>query len=252
MTTLPSFVELMATLGLDPVTRMPGQGSPHSSPLSSPKLLGLPTSSPTRSRSSPSLRGQTIQRSKVARYSPYSSTFLAPRRGSTSSSSSSSPSPELERLSLRAYSTSPQPPRSPRLRRRVDNKLTVNVFESTSDLSANTPISSFVRRKTPGVSPISPTFSMDSTSESPAGSPMPFTLPTLPSFFPRSASSDSFPLTPQSDIVEFAEHSSPDCKTALLPDIADIAACKRPQRTGIRISTPPASQGKQRSIMYIV
>jgi hypothetical protein len=242
--TLPSFVELMETLGIDPVTRIPEQSSSRSSP-SSPQLLALPTLSPSRSRSSPSLRDPSMSRSKGARYSPYAPTVVpASRRGSVSSSSSSSP--ELERTSLRAYSASPRLS-SPRLRRRIDNKLTVNVFGSSSDLSANTPISSFVRRKTPGVSPTSPTFLAESPTASP--STMPFSLPTLPPFFPQSASSDSFPVTPNSDIGDFPARNSPDCKSTLLPDAHDTGLVRRPRRTGIRISTPPDLNEKPRRIV---
>lgn len=232
-TTLPSFVELMATLGIDPSTKMPAS---RSSP-GSPHLLAVPTLSPTRSRSSPSLREQAMPRNTTrrARYSPYAPTFVTARRGSISSSSSSSP--ELERISLRAYSSSPRSS-SPRPRRRVDNKLTVNIFGSSSDLSANTPISSFVRRKTPGVSPTCSTFSVESPPASPTVSPMPFILPTLPSFFPHSASSDSFPVTPNSEICDMSARNSPECKSTPLPDLVDSGFTKR-RRTGIRVSHSP-------------
>ncbi|KAK1236669.1 hypothetical protein PQX77_000025 [Marasmius sp. AFHP31] len=63
MTTLPSFVELVATLGLDPTkgTSQDASSSCSSASQSSPSSpradkLAIPASSPTRSRSSPSLR----------------------------------------------------------------------------------------------------------------------------------------------------------------------------------------------------
>ena len=82
MTTLPSFVELMTTLGINPPngssqdTSSPESAS-HSSP-SSPRAnrLALPASSPTRSRSSPSLRDYAA-RSRMTRYSPYSPTLVS-------------------------------------------------------------------------------------------------------------------------------------------------------------------------------
>ncbi|KAK7470839.1 hypothetical protein VKT23_002256 [Stygiomarasmius scandens] len=231
MATLPSFVELMASLGIDPAKRIPDQSSSSSSSLSSPsgspKLLSVPCPGPARSKSSPSLRDQASRRSS-ARYSPYASTTFERRRGSVSSMSSSSD------LSDRASSTSPRPPSSsPRIRKRLGNKLTVNVFGSSTDLSANTPISSYVRRKTPGASPTSPTFPRDVVEES----PRPFVLPTLPSFLPQSSGSDSFPVTPNSD-VDSSGRISPD---VVKPFSEEVGILSRRSRihTGIRISTPP-------------
>ncbi|THV03275.1 hypothetical protein K435DRAFT_291875 [Dendrothele bispora CBS 962.96] len=232
MATLPSFVELMASLGIDPVKSVPDQSPPPpssslSSPSSSPKLLSVPGSGPTRSKSSPSLRDQASRRSS-ARYSPYASSTFERRRGSVSSMSSSSD------ISDRASSASPHPP-SPRIRKR-GNKLTVNVFGSSTDLSANTPISSYVRRKTPGASPTSPTFPRDIIEES----PRPFVLPTLPPFLPQSSGSDSFPVTPNSDLDSSSGRISPDVVKPL-PDTAEAGILSRRSRvpTGIRISTPP-------------
>jgi len=233
MTTLPSFVELMSSLGLDQRTPPPPAGSPHSS---SPPSPSVPPSL-TESRSSPSLRDTGLSRNRLARYSPYSPVFLSRRRGSLSSLSSSSS--DYERPSPRAYSTSPRPS-SPLLRRRANRNLTVNVYGSTTDLSANTPISIYVRRKTPGASPTSSTFSREDLG-SPMASPMPFTLPTLPLLFPQSANSDNFPLTPTSDAEASSETNSPNHKP--LPDVSDTGAFmpRSRYRTGIRISTPPRS-----------
>lgn len=79
MTTLPSFVELMASLGINAKAGQPERActpsSSDSSPSSSPKLLGEPTPS-LQSKSSPSLRDQG-RRSQSTRFSPYSSTFVS-------------------------------------------------------------------------------------------------------------------------------------------------------------------------------
>ncbi|KAJ7667826.1 hypothetical protein DFH06DRAFT_230664 [Mycena polygramma] len=242
MTTLPSFVELMSSLGLDQTAPAPESASPspRSSPSSSPRMPSVTPPSPTKSRSSPSLRDAGASRNRLARYSPYSPVFQSSRRGSLSSVSSSSS--DYERPTVRAYSTSPHPPSSPRSRKRHGNNLTVNVYGSNTDLSANTPISTYVRRKTPGASPTSPTFpreGVDSLTDSPSASPMPFSIPTLPSLFPRSASSDSFPLTPNSDIENPAsERSSPNYASKPLPDVIEY---HRGYHTGVRISSPPRS-----------
>ncbi|KAJ7937220.1 hypothetical protein B0H13DRAFT_1588990 [Mycena leptocephala] len=237
-TTLPSFVELMSSLGLDQTAPAPERStssSPRSSPSSSPRMPSVTPPSPTKSRSSPSLRDAGASRNRLARYSPYSPVFqLSSRRGSLSSVSSSSS--DYERPT--AYSTSPHPPSSPRARKRHGNNLTVNVYGSNSDLSANTPISTYVRRKTPGASPTSPTFPRE-VMDSPSASPMPFSIPTLPSLFPRSASSESFPLTPNSDVEHpSSERNSPNYQTKPLPDVIEI---HRSYHTGVRISSPPRS-----------
>nr|GAT53982.1 predicted protein [Mycena chlorophos] len=230
-TTLPSFVELMATLGLDQTQ----DRSPASSPSSSPRVLSVAPPSPSKSRSSPSLRDAAAGRNRLARYSPYSPQ-LSERRGSVSSSSSS----DYERPMTRAYSTSPHPPSSPRARRRHGNKLTVNVFGSNTDLAM--PISSYVRRKTPGASPTSPTFPREPQDSSPSGSPMPFSIPTLPALFPRSASTESdFPLTPNSDIDQPpSRNPSPSPTNKLVLPDEERTYLHRHYHTGVRISSPPS------------
>ncbi|KAJ7638657.1 hypothetical protein FB45DRAFT_407915 [Roridomyces roridus] len=240
MTTLPSFVELMASLGLNQtVPEQSTLSSPRSSPSSSPRMPSVTPPSPTKSRSTPSLRDAAATRNRLARYSPYSPVFQSSsRRGSLSSVSSSSS--DYERPTVRAYSTSPHPPSSPRARKRHgNNNLTVNVYGSNSDLSANTPISTYVRRKTPGASPTSPTFSREAL-DSPSASPMPFSIPTLPSLLPRSASSESFPLTPNSDLA--SERCSPSYPSKPLPDVVEAGTfLHRGFHTGVRISSPPRS-----------
>ncbi|KAJ7507593.1 hypothetical protein B0H11DRAFT_131652 [Mycena galericulata] len=261
MTTLPSFVELMSSLGLEQTAPAPEpstSSSPRSSPSSSPRMPSVTPPSPTKSRSSPSLRDAGAYRNRLARYSPYSPVFqLSSRRGSLSSVSSSSS--DYERPTVRAYSTSPHPPSSPRARKRHGNNLSVNVYGSNSDLSANTPISTYVRRKTPGASPTSPTFPREAL-DSPSDSPMPFSIPMLPSLFPRSASSESFPLTPNSDVEHLSsEHSSPNYLSKQLPDVVEAGTfLHRGHHTGVRISSPPRSadiaggrQPRSRAVVHI-
>lgn len=236
MTTLPSFVELISTLGVDSASK--ALDHPTSSPRSrsaSPHLLYSPTSS----------RDRSARHTSQARYSPYSPT-LSSRRGSVSSSSTStsSSSPDLERRVL------PNHPGSPRIRKRKDNKLTVNVFGSSTDLSATTPISIYVRRKTPGASPITSIFLPDSRDTSPHL----LTLPTLPSLFPLSPNSDHFPITPDSDekrpLSDRNANSpspSPVIKAKAIPDLLEGHVFGRFRcHTGTRISTPPRSADGER------
>lgn len=125
------------------------------------------------------------------------------------------------------------------MRKRARNKLIVNVFGSSTDLSANTPISTYVRRKTPGTSPSSPSFPRESDDSREFSKP--FTIPTLPPFFPCSASSESFPLTPKSDIdVLSSQQTSSLYGPKQVSDIDfDILSRRSRLQTGIRISTSP-------------
>jgi hypothetical protein len=219
MATLPSFVELMSSLGLD----KPANTSPLSSPPSSPR--------PARSQSIPSLRDL-----RLSRYSPYGTAIPAKRRGSLPSSL---PTSDMD------SDMRPSPPSSsPRhSRKRIVNHLSVNVYDSTTDLAANTPISSYVRRKSPLSSPISPSFLRDDAFDSPAYSPMPFTLPTLPPLFCQlSSASDSFPPTPNSDHHSSSGDSSPSSyQPKPLPEFLEEPFIRRSYPHGVRISTPPRS-----------
>ncbi|KAF8974398.1 hypothetical protein BDZ97DRAFT_19252 [Flammula alnicola] len=238
MASLPSFVELMASLGLeqttaDPVVERSPSPVPPSSP-GSPRSVGS-MNGPTRSSSSPSLR-EVASRHRVSRYSPYSPAVpFTRRRGSLSSASSSSESSPLS-----ATFFIPTRPTSSRPRR-YRNKLTINIYGSSSDLAADTPISTYVRRKTPGTSPTSPTFNRDSGYESSSPDTMPFSIPSLPVLLPHSASSDSFPNTPTSD-ADMAD-SSPAIRVEPLVDSSEGTDYYRfiRRRTGTRISTPPRS-----------
>lgn len=122
------------------------------------------------------------------------------------------------------------------------NKLSVNTYGSASDLAANTPISTYVRRKTPGASPTSPTFPHEARNYSRSESPMPMTVPILPTLLPSSASSESFPITPSDseslpyeiDYRIYARNSFGDISQA-------GKQSRRPPHAGTRISTPPRS-----------
>ncbi|KAJ3995201.1 hypothetical protein F5050DRAFT_1808916 [Lentinula boryana] len=239
MTTLPSFVELMASLGINATDEQPERelechapSSSHSSPSSSPKMLGVSTPS-LRSKSSPSLRDQS-HRSRT-RYSPYSSTSIfARRRGSVSSVSSSSSS-DMDSMSERSSSCSPTlKSSSPRMRKRAHDKYLVNVLGSSPDLSANTPISSYVRRKTPGTSPSSPSFPRETDDSRELSKP--FTIPTLPSFLPLSARGEkTFSSSPNSDFDDSSSLSNYGLKQTEL----DVMSRRSRLHTGIRISTAP-------------
>ncbi|KAJ3920179.1 hypothetical protein F5877DRAFT_77342 [Lentinula edodes] len=255
MTTLPSFVELMASLGINAKAGQPERActpsSPDSSPSSSPKLLGEPTPS-LQSKSSPSLRDQG-RRSRSTRFSPYSSTFISARRRSSISPDSSSSSSDTDGLSERVsvfqnstYLTNAQQSSSCsptlrssslRTRKRAQNKLIVNVFGSSPDLSANTPISSYVRRKTPGTSPSSPSFPRDFGQAREFSKP--FIMPTLPSFLPASARKEAFSLTQN---LEMDNPSVPPQSHPGFMEFSDVELDTMSRRshfhTGIRISTP--------------
>jgi hypothetical protein len=231
MTALPSFVELMASLGLDQDNGKPDSAdSSRSSPSASPRISSntfVPSHS--RSKSNISLRESHIARQRMNRFSPYSPSISASRRGSLSSLSSSSCSSDTERVPLRDISSSPRVAKSALLSRRSTNSLSIHVYRSACDFQANTPISSFVRRKTPSLSPTSPTFS-DSHRSLRDAMPSPLIIPTLPNLYPSSANSESFPITPTDP--------EPAMDTNESPRTAVASKLRRPHRFGIRISSP--------------
>ncbi|KAH6915250.1 hypothetical protein BKA70DRAFT_571325 [Coprinopsis sp. MPI-PUGE-AT-0042] len=228
--TLPSFVELMASLGLEQKPTAPDTITvSEPSPPASPKLESEQLDSRQRANS---LRD--MSRQKSPRYSPYSSAFPTGRRGSLSSVSSSSSgelSPAQESFGHRS--------RSPR-NRRHRNQLCLNLYgDSSYDLQANMPISTYVRRKSPNASPTSPTFFRDSDPET-NSIPQPLTIPVLPSaLLPSSASSESFPLTPEdSEFPDYVSRASRDFK----PHIWENSESGRvPYLTGVRISNASRS-----------
>jgi hypothetical protein len=150
------------------------------------------------------------------------------------------------------FSTKPQIftiPSRPRPRKTRNEPLAVNIYGSSSDLAADTPISTYVRRKTPGTSPTSPTFNRDSGYES--SSPptaMPFSIPSLPVLLPNSSSSESFPNTPTSDSeLEDVVRISPKSGEKRLSknNKRNYRIIRRP--TGVRISASPSNLGERYS-----
>ncbi|KAI0751356.1 hypothetical protein C8Q80DRAFT_1098103 [Daedaleopsis nitida] len=198
MTTLPSFVELMASLGLGGPDDAPeptklavhhSRSSSHSSTASAFSASSSNVTSATSNiysvhKHSPSIVVSShegsperdipgdIRRSRATtRYSPY---------GSISHSRKASmpilnPERTLERPA-RALSTSPRlSPISASFRGRRSRRPD-NLVLSEADSMAFTPISSYLRRKTPQNSPTSPTFFRDRNSSI----SHPLTIPTLP------------------------------------------------------------------------
>ncbi|KAH9853771.1 hypothetical protein C2E23DRAFT_884428 [Lenzites betulinus] len=214
-TTLPSFVELMATLGLsDPADSSDqvsasrrSRSSSHSSSISllsaSSSIVPTQPSNIYSFRHSPSPAivvsshegsperdvACDIRRSRATtRYSPYGSI--------SHSRKASMPVLNAEityERPIRALSTSPRlSPISTSFRGRRARR-PENLPLSDADLMAYTPISSYVRRKTPQNSPTSPTFARDRDS---AALAHPLTIPALPTLlspasFTTQSSSDS-------------------------------------------------------------
>jgi len=228
-TTLPSFVELMASLGLENSPGLPvlhkdmapvsvghrvhhsrSSSASSSSSLSSsvsttvsPRrpLVRLEGSSAMECEGSPSDRDWDMERRRVRvpRFAPYAPSISHMRKRSTSAFIKE----ETEDVPVRPLSTSPyfSPTTCSVPRRASHNALRQSYARprklvlSQSDLTANTPISTFVRRKTPQGSPTSPSFShrIRKRSCSPV---QPVLIPTLPHVFPppetwKYASSDT-------------------------------------------------------------
>ncbi|CAL1702244.1 unnamed protein product [Somion occarium] len=230
MTALPSFVELMATLGLDNNTvstdkRPQPTSFPHhsrSSSYSSTSSAGSRSSSNVtpshsniytepppaiyisrhRNSSNASDRdGELEARRQRTRYSPYSPPISHARRGSMPVVPCDE---EPHEQPSRAYSTSPSPLLKPRSVGRRSSALGLTssskrpekLVLADPELMGNTPISTFVRRRTPQASPISPTF--PHRSRRAASTSVPVSLPKLPTFIfpapqytPSSQSSDT-------------------------------------------------------------
>lgn len=164
MTALPSFVELMASLGLDNKKSSP---SPTQE-FSSPAIVVSSEHEPTQEH--------ITSRIRVARYSPYGAPISHSHRRSASTLSSDGTDSELPNR------TNPASPRhrpcalklGPESRHR---------HVSDPEFSANMPISTFVRRKTPTSSPVSPTFAHRTRRRSQSPTIIPVSLPTVPPVF---------------------------------------------------------------------
>jgi len=218
----------MDSLGLEQVKK---------SPAADPSSLPQPSSphSPavrwenghTRSDSSPS-----------SRFSPYSSAVCPTRqRGSMSPVSCSESDPESSPSSPTFVI-----PSRPRLRKTRNKRPYVNRYDSSTDLAADTPISTYVRRKTPGTSPTSPSFNPDSGYESSSSlTAMPFSIPSLPVLLPNSPSSEALPDTSPSDseledVVQTSKRKS-GVKRIFKRNNGSRRIVRR--STGVRISVPP-------------
>ncbi|EPQ59597.1 hypothetical protein GLOTRDRAFT_136431, partial [Gloeophyllum trabeum ATCC 11539] len=227
MTTLPSFVELMASLGLDNTL---DRGSDPSCPRSlRPPSSVAPTPNPPRSLSGPAsfqtapsivmsdhdapyLKNSDLEEScfirgqYVRRFAPYSPRISHVRNRSV-------PAPfndGLEGTGLgRPVSTSPRLAATA-VRSRPSNldlkeKSRRRASTLHAETIAGTPISTFVRRKTPCASPTSPDFPHRSVRTPPADPSAPVSLPSIPPLPPMpysySPTSSDHPATSRSDSV---------------------------------------------------
>lgn len=109
-----------------------------------------------------------------------------------------------------------------------------------SDLIANTPISTFLRRKTPQSSPISPIFQHRKRSSSPT---LPVSIPVLPSFaFPHSPLIPTGNLSSDDDDEMMSDDSSPAPETVN----RRRKAISRP-RSSSRLSEPDLARRRRQS-----
>ena len=127
------------------------------------------------------------------------------------------------------------------MRNKANKALHAITYGSSSDLTADTPISTYVRRKTPGTSPTSPSFTPDSGYESSSSvTAMPFSIPSLPDLLANSSSSEAVPDSPTSD-SEFEDHVQTSFKSGVKrTSKSNNGSCRIVRRpTGVRISVPP-------------
>jgi hypothetical protein len=115
-----------------------------------------------------------------------------------------------------------------------------------SENKADTPISSYVRRKTPQTSPISPAFpryffheEKDENLSIPSPSMMPFLLPTLPSIHPKDITPFSTPFSDAGSDRESSTGNSPSLPSESLPETMEVEPPHpRSHHTGLRLSAP--------------
>lgn len=201
MTALPSFVELMASLGLD------NKSSP-------PPTQELPSPAIVVSSEHEQAQEYISSRIRVARYSPYGAPIVSAthlfvldqtarpynlppqshshRRSASTLSSDGTDSELPNRVRLCALEPFLSPltrsqinPASPRHRPCALKLGPESRHRHVNDpeASANMPISTFVRRKTPTSSPVSPTFAHRTRRRSQSPTIIPVSLPTLPPVF---------------------------------------------------------------------
>ncbi|EJD53895.1 hypothetical protein AURDEDRAFT_180278 [Auricularia subglabra TFB-10046 SS5] len=268
-TTLPSFVELMASLGLDNDTRRPGHRATHSfssvsssssasatsslrsmstfsTPQTSPPLHGFP-SPPSPSRSLDADRRASLGRKRAARFSPYWQEPCHTRRVSLPGiriSDSDKPS-----QAMKSAPSSPRSRTSPSSDAGASVERDSRHSPSQSDNSdAPLPrISSMARaRRTPSTSPRSATFRERARARrsSPSNSPdqllVPVALPTLPPMIMPTAT----PLPSREDSPLAEPYSADSAGHASI-------AQRRQHRIGLRISTfrsPAGNAEAQRNL----
>ncbi|KAH7920274.1 hypothetical protein BV22DRAFT_813800 [Leucogyrophana mollusca] len=188
MAALPSFIELMASLGIDDAksstsNKSRARSRSGSSCSSSSSLSGSmrgcsPSFSPSVNLSSDSpvrdTESERRHRHRAVRYSPYISASSSSRLNSVPSLTFS----QADEEDTSRSSTSPHPPSPRRVPRRPPS------LNFARERPASTPISSYVRRKTPQNSPTATAFPHRVHAERPRTiSPptlMPMSLPTLP------------------------------------------------------------------------
>ncbi|EIN10360.1 hypothetical protein PUNSTDRAFT_112220 [Punctularia strigosozonata HHB-11173 SS5] len=257
MTTLPSFCELMSSLGLENEVLAPAYehrrpSSAQSMAASSPS--SSVSSSPSQShpktpqmnlhpRESPSIivspvdahpYSSTTRRGSVGtryRYNPYSTSPSYGRRGSVASSTDDEPrpksrshsrSPELDaaRVAMKVASSRKPPALRLDATYRRDNG-----FMADELLTGSTPISSLARRKSPQASPTSAVFPQRRGRTASPAPLMSVAIPTIPQLISPTSST-------------FAEASQHPAMAAgsPLPDTASHLASRRPHPTGVRLS----------------
>jgi len=269
MTTLPSFVELMASLGLhnsaEPASNhhqsgpvRSGRQILHSRSSSNSSLASVSSAlSTTAIPSHPSINIDEPQvdvmsqretspdwelerrHARIARYSPYYPTISHARKRSVPAIKE-----ELVDVPSRALSTSPylspatciisrrSSSIAPKSSSRRPHKLTL----SETELSANTPISTFVRRKTPQTSPTSPTFPRRRRKRS-SSPTQPVSIPTLPIMFPPSPTSKYHSSDmDDEDMQDVSDTSSNHSQWQQQANAVDASRLPRASDTGTRIS----------------
>ncbi|KAI0254314.1 hypothetical protein BJV78DRAFT_1280320 [Lactifluus subvellereus] len=219
MSSLPSFVELMSSLGLEDGASLPARSFlrprshsnassssdidderdlPHQQYANAGAYLFVSALHDRRDRT-PDIDVPRVSRHGKDRYSPYPIAAI-PRKGS-------SPALFEAGKAKRAPSTSPLP--SPRSRvthgsrsspnGRVSPRRGSETWSHEADLHATTPISTYLRRKSPQMSPTSATFPRSASDEPMAPVAIPALPPLLSSFiFPQPVPEPSSP----SEILE--------------------------------------------------
>jgi len=228
MTALPSFVELMSSLGLDSTSdSQDNRTAPHhsrsssysstNSAISNSSQLGFSSTVLSTSKSdspTPSTREwDSERRSSRQRYSPYTPPISHTRRGSIPAVISSEE--DLREHPNRSSNPSPCPGSQSRSVGRRSSALGLRSQRRPEklnlahpDFMANTPISTFVRRKTPQSSPISPSFPHRAKRHTNAAAPV--LIPTLPTFVfpPLSPAYGSISSDTDDDEMVVDSHSS--------------------------------------------